>query len=447
MANLESTLNELYSFLDFEKKNGKRTYDTTYFDLERFRKGLASRGNPQNKFPSVLIAGSKGKGSTSAFLESILRQAGYRTGLFTSPHLVKINERIRIAGKCVGDDALAQKLDELIAIAKDNDSEHVFRTVFEILTGAAFEIFAENKVEIAVVEVGLGGRLDATNILEPVLTAITTICLEHTDILGDTYSKIASEKAGILRKGIPLIIGKQPDEAETTIRKMASDIGSHPVFGLGKEFRIIGSDYDISGCRFSIASNDWSFDDLRIPLLGNFQIENAAVAVALAIELKNTDLKISEEAIRKGLDKTVWLGRLQVIPGAPTLVLDGAHSPEAVGKLVESVSKLWKGAKPVYIFGSSNDKNFREMLKIIVGNSSAIIVTDFENPRAAKTVELKNVFDELELSDKTKFKLAANPTKALLIAKNISAENSPVIITGSLYLIGEFLKLLKIETC
>ncbi|RKZ31517.1 hypothetical protein DRQ36_01720 [bacterium] len=440
---LKKALKELYSFIDYEKLVNPAPFDTSAFDLDRFRRGLAKRNNPHLLYPSVLIAGSKGKGSVASMVESILRAAGYSTGLYTSPHLVDTNERIRINGKCVPDDLFASKLEELIAIAQKEGAARSYRTVFEILTASAFELFAERAVDIAVVEVGIGGRLDATNVLNPIVTVITAIGLDHTSILGGSIEEIAAEKAGVMRAGTPVIIGPQTDAVANLLCEKAEEVSAKPALIFGREIRV--SDIRLSRSKplFSVRLPETQFENLAIGLLGEHQIENAALAVAAVTALCDNGFDISDTAVITGLRDVIWPGRMQLFPGKPLLIVDGAHSPMAVFRLVETIRKLWPGISPVYVFAANKNKNIKGMLDIIAPNAQGIVLTRFDWPRAAKTEDMMRLFPDSNIDIYT----VENSAAALQLAEKTAGKNGLVVAAGSLYLAGEILESKNFNPC
>lgn len=447
---LKKSIERLESYIDFEKLKSGEVSKSTVFDLDRFKQILDERGNPQNKYPSVLIAGSKGKGSTSAFLESILRQAGHKTGLYTSPHLVAINERIRINGICIDDERFAIKLEELLNIAEKKGSEKNYRTVFEILTASAFELFAEEDIDIAVVEVGLGGRLDATNALEPIATVITRIGLDHTDVLGDNLRDIAFEKAGILRKNVPLVIGNQDEIAKRAILEKAHSIGSRPVKAFGEDFHANACCVNEEGFSFDYSENSFSIS-LLSSLIGEFQIENCANAVSTALELKKLGFNIEDEDIKKGVLRTKWFGRMQIFPlKNATIIIDGAHSPMSMRALIDSVRAIWGKRIPVFVFAANRDKDIESMFLEIIPFVETLIITRFDWPRSATIQELdsiiEKIFEENPDLKKINIKREQNPSLALERAKKISS-GGIIVCAGSLYFTGELLKAMGFQPC
>ncbi len=419
---LDRVLGSLYKLIDYEKLGSKNPYETDESDLHRFRELLRARGDNHKRYKTILIAGSKGKGSTSAMLESILRADGRRTGFYSSPHLVDIRERFRIDGNIVEAELLSKKLEDILPEALEAGAGQGFRTVFEILTASAFELFAEAGAEIAVIEVGLGGRLDATNVIDPDLTIITPIGLDHTNVLGETYEAIAREKAGILRHGIPLILAIQRPEARKAILLKAESLGAHPIIDINEHNPLKNISLSRSGTTFDYSFSGSNFIGLHIPLLGAHQAENAAVAVSAA-----NYLDVGEAAIREGLGAVDWPARMQIVASSPDILIDGAHSPMAFERLIEAVRAIWR-RPPVWLFAANRDKDVPGMLELARGFSAGLYLTSFDWPRAMSVEELKSLAPE---------GIAVHSNEeALALAREAAGPDGLVVIAGSLYLAG-----------
>ncbi len=433
----EKALEQLYSFLDYERLTNPAPFNTCRYDLGQFRGSLDILGNPQLAYPTVHIAGSKGKGSTAAMVESILRSGGYRTGLFTSPHLVDVRERIRIDGEPVSAEIFAPHIEEIAALAREEGKGKNYRTVFEILTAAAFRIFAEINVDIAIVEAGLGGYLDATNVMRPEITVITTIGLDHTNILGNTIGEIASGKAGIFQRDVPVVLGVQGPEARKILRERARKTGTGKITEIGVDCVLEGVEIDSRGTVFSIRLPDSRLQKLYLPLLGEFQAENGATAVATTLALRDSGFDISEKTVRDGLRCVVWPGRMQMLAGFPEILVDGAHSPMSLERLGESIEKIWPEKRIVCVFATNRDKDIRGMLKIVRRFADSIVLTRFDWPRAADTSFLKSMadFDDIAIYE------TPNTADAIRLARKLSRSGDLIVVTGSLYLVGEVLRL------
>lgn len=385
-------------------------------------------GDPHLKFPSVLVGGTNGKGSTCSCLESVLRHAGYRTGLFTSPHLVDIRERIAVGGNPVSGSAFAEAVSDVrraySRLEKRGELDEK-PTFFEALTLAAFGIFAAEKVDIAVVEVGMGGGKDCTNILEPLISAVTNVSLDHQQYLGRTLDEIAAEKAGIFRKGKPALIGKNSKRTEKLLAGEARRAGA--------EVHLIGARRLIrkSGC-FALIDGRKELFFPKPFLPGKHQVDNAALAVLAAGKLTYLGFKISGEAVRDGVEKCRWRGRLEKISSTPDVYLDGAHNMDGVRKLKIFAEGL-KGKKAL-VFGAMKDKPVEKMAAVLAPCFDEMILTEIPMNRAAKREDLQKLLKD------NRYSFIGEPMKALQKARRAAGKNGTVIVAGSLYLVGYILK-------
>lgn len=410
------------------------------FELDEMRLLAAALGHPEQKFPSILVAGTNGKGSTSATLSSILQSAGYRTGLYTSPHLARINERIRIGGEEISDDDFARYYFQIDDCARRLVSEgrlHSHPSFFETMTALAFLTFAEKQVDLAVLEVGMGGRLDATNIVEPLLSVITDISLDHMEWLGSTIGAIAREKAGILRKNGVLVTLPQHPEANQTIGEIATELDVRGVnaadYVPGHE-AAAGKPYSLTvlGEEIEIAS----------PLQGLHQQRNIALAIAAAIELSNKySYNLSAAQIADGIRHTRWPGRLERFSnsGSADVVLDVAHNPAGAWALRSVLSGLQPApASMTAVFGCLKDKAFGEMAQILFPLFDHVVLTEVASPRAASLADLQEAASATGVATTT----IANPSDALQQALRLTPSDGLVVVTGSVYLVGELRTLL-----
>jgi dihydrofolate synthase/folylpolyglutamate synthase len=383
------------------------------FDLENISVLNERLGRPDRAYPSAHIAGTNGKGSTAAFLESILRRAGFRTGLNTSPHLEKINERIRINGTEVSDEAFAETftrirgvIEELLAAGK----LRAHPTYFECVTAMAFEYFARERVEFAVFEVGLGGRLDATNILSPVVTIITRIDFDHENFLGHSLREIAGEKAGILKPEVPLVLAEQRPEAREVILARAQELG----------------------CPVTEASDQRSLE-ISPSLPGRFQLQNAQNAVAAARVLQNRGYRIPADAITDGIANTVWPGRLEKLQSNPDVYLDGAHNPSAAFELATFLEQNFAGRKIWLLFAALRDKAVDEVAGLLFPRAEEVILTAPRTSRAISPAQLA----EIAGHHAARFSVIPEAEQALDYALSKDAPDDAIFITGSLYLVGQ----------
>ncbi len=375
-----------------------------------------------NKLKVIIVTGTNGKGSVTTYLASILKEAGYKTGSYFSPHLKKYNERIKINGKKISDSDLEEYSQEVIEYINQGNTI----TLFEALTAIAYRYFAENNVEYAVMEVGMGGRFDAVNIAKEEIAVITNIGLEHTEHLGETEEKIAFEKAGIIKKGIA-ITGVEGKALEV-IKKEAER---------GKGLRVLGEDFKIENIIASDKetifdySGKKSYKKLKIRLLGSYQAKNAALAIKAAEEIG-----IEEYGIRKGLENANIRGRMEIIGTAPTILIDGAHNPHGINALVENL-KLFKYERLILVFGVMKNKNWKEMLTKISKNASIIVLnkTKNEKERVLDPEEIRRFLEENRFSGK--IKVIPDVKKSLAYAKTLANETDLILVCGSIYMISE----------
>jgi dihydrofolate synthase/folylpolyglutamate synthase len=406
------------------------------FDLENISILSERLGRPDRVYPSAHIAGTNGKGSTAAFLESILRCAGFRTGLNTSPHLEKINERIRVNGEEISDDAFAETFmriqasnEELLAAGR----LRAHPTYFECVTAMAFEYFARERVEFGVFEVGLGGRLDATNILTPVVSVITRVDFDHENFLGHSLAEIAAEKAGILKWGVPLILAEQRPEAREVILARARELGCR-VIATETAYRIEKERME-NGCgRARVVESDsgWSIEIApRLP--GRFQVQNALNAVATARYLQERGYRISDETIARGIAEAVWPGRLEKVQSEPDVYLDGAHNPSAARELAAFWEQNLAGRKIYLVFGALRDKAVDEIAGVLFPLAAEVIFTQPHTTRAISIAQLA----EITSHHASKFTIIPEPETALEHALERAAPHDVIFVAGSLYLVGQ----------
>ncbi len=406
------------------------------FDLENISVLADRLGRPQRAYPSAHIAGTNGKGSTAAFLESILRCAGFRTGLNTSPHLERINERIRIHGQEISDDSFAEtftRIHDLIEELLADGKLRAHPTYFECITAMAFESFARERVEFGVFEVGLGGRLDATNILHPVISIITRIDFDHESFLGHSLREIAAEKAGILKPEIPVVLGEQHPEAREVILARASQLHCaviEPARTLQIETEPLRDGF--VRARVTETASGAVFD-LSPSLPGRFQLQNALNALAAARFLQSRGFRISGDAITQGIAQTVWPGRLEKLQSHPEIYLDGAHNPSAARELAGFVKQNFAGRRVWLIYAALRDKAVDEVAGILFPRAEEVIFTAPRTSRAISAAQLA----EIAGHHAPHFSVIPDAEKALAYALAKAAPEDAVFITGSLYLIGQ----------
>jgi len=406
------------------------------FDLENISALAAALGHPERKYRSIHIAGTNGKGSTAAFTESILRTAGIKSGLYTSPHLERINERIRVDGEEISDEAFARTFTKLQTLIENLLAQGKLRahpTFFEVVTAIAFEHFANRGVEIAVFEVGLGGRLDATNILAPDVSVITRVDFDHENFLGHSLEEIAGEKAGIIKSGVPVVLGEQKEETKKVVLRKAEELGA-PVCDVAAEYLVENVTTEDGCVRATVVANTTGARVRVAPMLrGLFQLENAIDAIAVARILQAGGARISEEAIEQGTAKTVWPGRIEKLACNPDVYLDGAHNPSAARELAKFVQQNFHGRRVTLLFGAMRDKAVDEIAGALFPLAREVIFTQPKISRAISAVQLAEMAGEYA----PKFQVIANADAALEAALNSASADDAVFVTGSLYLVGE----------
>lgn len=397
---------------------------------------MALMGDPHRKFRSVHVAGTNGKGSTSSFIAGMLRAAGYRVGLYTSPHLVSFCERIRINNALITE----AKVVELAARVRDASQKPAVHdgtaalnsTFFEVTTAMAFTYFAEEGVDFAVIEVGMGGRLDSTNVVTPLVSVITNIELEHTEFLGTTLTLIAGEKAGIIKPGIPVVTGAVQQEVITVFEQKAA-AQKATVYRLSKDFMPT----HIASRReqvFDYRGIKASYEKVRINMLGRHQVDNACLALATIECLRNVGIAVDEAAARSGLEQTRWEGRLELVARAPDVYLDGAHNPSAAKKLATTVREM----KPAYqrivlIIGILGDKDYQGIISALVPLADHVVVT---KPRYSRAMDVRALASEIRALHGS-VDSAETVAEAIAKARAVSSLDDLVLITGSLYVVGD----------
>jgi dihydrofolate synthase / folylpolyglutamate synthase len=430
--NYAAALDFLLSRTDYERYPGFNY--ASRFDLRRMDDLLQRLGNPHLSAKSVHVAGSKGKGSTSAMISAGLQAAGYKTGLYTSPHLVTLRERIQVDGKPI----LKRELESLVARmrphieAVDHDKTYGELSTFELLTAAAFMHFQQKGVDFQVLETGLGGRLDATNVVTPEVCVITSISLDHTEVLGDTLDKIAAEKAGIIKTGCTVVSSAQAGEAAAVIRETCRRKEAR-LISVGSDVTWRKLDSNLSGQSLEVKGLKGSYR-ITIPLLGTHQLENAAAATAV-LEVLGLPRKI----IEAGLANTNWPGRLQVLRRRPLLVVDGAHNRDSASKLKEALEQYFHFDHLILIIGTSADKDVTGIIEELAPLAHGVIVTRSRHPRATKPEVLAGEFARLGI----KAAVAEDVASAVAEALTRAGGKDLICATGSLFLVAEVIEYVK----
>nr|MBU1328643.1 bifunctional folylpolyglutamate synthase/dihydrofolate synthase [Candidatus Omnitrophota bacterium] len=445
--NYTKTIEYINSFVNFEKIP-KYQYAAS-FNLERMNAILDKLGNPHKNLNVIHVAGSKGKGSTCAILAYILKEAGYKVGLYTSPHLVDFKERIRILDHrpqtkghrtdmfegMISEEEINEVVEGIMPVAEKFREHKILGKIsfFEILTACTFLYFKKEQIDVAVLETGLGGRLDATNVTVPLVCGITNISLEHTDKLGDTLSRIAYEKAGIIKEQSLVVSVLQEKEAMDVIRKVCKEKKAK-LYEVGKDIKCSIVNSNESGQIFDIESSWYSYKNLEIDLIGAHQIENASLSIGMLKAIEYKKFNIGEDDIREGLKRATWPGRLQIIQKKPYIILDGAQNPASMLALISSIKKIFRYKKLICVFGISGDKDIKGVSGILDTVSDIIILTKAkDNPRAEDVSRLKKHF----LDSRPGLEDSSDIDEAMQKALKLANKEDLILVTGSLFIIGD----------
>jgi len=429
MENVEEayqrTLDYLYSFVDYSLTRSLR-YSPEKFDLGRMYRFVEMLGSPHTQYPIVHVAGTKGKGSTSAMIAEVLQTAGYKVGLYTSPHMIDFNERIQVNRVPVSHQELVNLIEQL----KPSVDVIEELSTFELTTAAAFLYFAQEKVDIAVIEVGLGGRLDATNVVDPLISVITSLSMDHMNVLGDTLEKIAAEKGGIIKPGKPVIVAHQKTEAISVLRKIAIERES-PLTFVDDAWTVEPLTHSLKGQTIEIKPIMSHKDSVRFSLVlhGEHQAQNALTAYCVLDFLQNQGYKFTTKQIQKGFAKVVWPGRFEILQTNPFVIIDSAHNIDSCEKLAQTVRDYLPGRDVILIFGASEDKEVKGMLQALAPIAGRAFITKSIHPRSfdpfALTEIARDSFQQVE---------AAVPLEgAVKKAIDLSDKDGVVLITGSIF--------------
>jgi len=437
----------LLSRVDYERFHAMHDYAQA-LRLERMNQLLERIGSPHLRLPAVHIAGTKGKGSVAAMIAAMLTEAGYRTGLYTSPHLERLEERIRLDGRCCSRSEMSALIDQLRPAIEQLDAlaaadNAVGPTFFEILTAMAMRYFVDRQSQIAVLEVGLGGRLDATNVCRPVLCVITSISFDHTQQLGNTLAAIAGEKAGIIKPGVPVVSGVVEDEPREVIRGVCRNMGC-PLLELGVDF-----DFRYWPARHLEQSDQAARIDffsppgvavaglqgLRMPMLGFHQAVNAAVALAAILQLSRQGWQTSPEAIGRAFGRLHWPGRIELLARRPAVILDSAHNVASVEALTHTIAESFSAARRVLVFGTTQDKDIAGMLACLLRFFDEVVFTQYSNnPRAVPAEQLRAAAQAIT---GRQYPVYPRPEQAWHFARSAAGPDDLICITGSFYLAGQ----------
>ena len=420
--------------------------------LDRISYLLKLLGNPHKKIKTIHIGGTSGKGSTAYFLSQILVGQGYKTGLHTSPHLKEITERMKINGKVIPNRNFVEHVNRIEPLVGkvEKDLGLGKPTYFETTVAIAFDYFAKEKVDIAVIEVGLGGKLDATNVIHPLISIITNVDLDHTEILGNTVEKIASDKAGIIKKNVPVVSRVERLSVKNIIAKKAQKNNSKTFF-VGEAFNFNIKKVAFSGITFDFSWAGKVYKNLKLSTPAAYQTENASLALVAIQLLKEKGFSINEKKVRDSLEKAEIPGRFEIVPPSlklrragqknPLIILDGAHNPVKVKTFLESLTKLIPKKRFIFLIAFKKGKDIEQMLEIIIPHAEAFVITEFNRITdmgrhfTTPVEEIENLLKKLKFSGS--ITVEKDSAKALEKAKKIASGKHPLIVTGSLYLVGE----------
>lgn len=426
----QEALDYLYRFVDYSLVRNFHS-SPEKFGLERMFAFLDLLGNPQRQFQVIHVAGTKGKGSTAALIASSLRSANYRVGLYTSPHLQEYTERIQVNGQDLSRADLVELVNSLRPIIARLDG----LTWFEITTAIAFLYFTRQRVEVAVIEVGLGGRLDATNVVDPLVSVITSLSLDHMAVLGDSLPKIAIEKAGIIKPGRPVVSAPQKAEALQVIEQVAGERGCSLAV-VGRDYQFEAGEHSLDGQTFLVhraggnSAHSTDAVELRIPLLGLHQVENAVTAYAALQAADAQGLKVSEADIRRGFSGVSWPGRFEVLRRDPPIIIDSAHNRDSAMRLRQALDDYLPDAQITLLFGASDDKDVDGMLAELLPRAQRMVATQSIHPRAAKTERLAGIAQRSGCQA-----VEVLPVEdALETALQLAGNSGAIVVTGSLFI-------------
>ena len=440
MSDIETQYNKaldyLYSFVDYSLKHSSDLAKAE-FNLDRMFALMDLLGNPQAKYPVIHVAGTKGKGSVSALCASALQAAGYRVGLYTSPHLMDYVERIQVNGEPISH----QQMIDLVEEIKPVVAQVPKLTTFEITTALGFLAFAKQNVDAAVIEVGLGGRLDATNIVTPAVSVITSLSYDHMAVLGDTLAKIAGEKAGIIKPGIPVVSSPQKAEALEVLKRIANEKDSRFLL-VGKDVKFERLNSSLEGQSFRItdlqpfdhAQGRHSTLNLQLPLLGEHQIQNAVTAYTA---LKTSGIEVPDAAIQRGFSQVKWHARFEVVRREPPVIFDSAHNQDSFAKLHQTLDEYFPGRQVYLIFGASEDKNIPGMFAEMKPKIRKLIATRADHPRALPTEEIIHLADQAGLQSEAVSPVEAAFRHALELSEK---DGSIVLSAGSMFVTAEVMQ-------
>jgi len=431
---LQAAIDYIYTLVNYELTKPE-TIPPDAWNLQTPRALLEFLGNPHLAYPTIHVAGTKGKGSTAAFIAQVLQESGLRTGLYTSPHLVDFRERIQINRELISPEAFVALVNDL----KPYVPQVPGLTWFEALTSLAFWHFAREQCDVGVIEVGMGGRLDATNVIRPVVSAIANLSFDHTQLLGNTLAEIAAEKAAIIKAGIPAVSAPQRPEAEEVLTRTAVEQGSRLIF-VGREWQYAVESLSLTGTRITV-THQGERRTYDLAMLGAVQAENATLALAALAEAEKAGIPITGDARREGLANMKWPGRLQVVRQEPLVILDSAHNRHSARRLVEDLHAL-VGSRPLtFALGFMADKDIDGMLTTLLPAANRVILTRADHPRAVEVEKLRERV--AAIGARTPTASFAAVSEAVIYALAEASPDDVICIMGSLAVVGEALRLLE----
>lgn len=432
----EQTIDFLFGRINYERIQAE-AYSTSDFKLDRMRRLLELMGNPHEQIPVVHVGGTKGKGSTCSVIASILTAAGYTCGLYISPHITDFEERISVNGQLPSKPGLVELVNRLmpIIVQMDNMPGRMQPTYFELATALAWQHFVDRKCDIAVLEVGLGGRLDSTNLCRPLVTAITNVSRDHTHVLGSTVHQIAYEKAGITKTGVPMISGATHPDALTLIEQTCRDRQA-PFRLMGRDFHLSRREIDLQGdVTIDVTTAHDQFLQMPVTLRGPHQATNTALALAMVSELRQQGFQLADDAVKTGLQQIQWPARIEVVSQQPTTIVDAAHNWESAKALVTSLAELSSFRKKVLVFAGTKDKDVAGILRQLLPTFDTVILTRYvDNPRGVPLDELDELVRAITPRN---VHYAADPWAAWNLAKRLTSPNDLIVVTGSFFLVAE----------
>ncbi|WP_010581902.1 bifunctional folylpolyglutamate synthase/dihydrofolate synthase [Schlesneria paludicola] len=432
----EQAIEFLFGRINYERIQAE-AYSTSDFKLDRMRRLLELMGNPHERIPAIHVAGTKGKGSTCSMLSSILAASGYRCGLYISPHITAFEERFTINGVMPTQSEFIGLVNRLLPMITqmDNMPGRMQPTYFELATALAWLHFLEQNVDIAVLEVGLGGRLDSTNLCKPLVTVITNVSRDHTHVLGSTVHQIAYEKAGIVKSGIPTISGVTHPDALAMVEETCRERGS-PLKLLGRDFRLVDRHLDEhEQVQIDVTTSTSNWQQMPVALRGPHQAVNATLALAVVDELRQLNWDLSDDDVRQGLLSVSWPARVEVIARRPTVIVDAAHNWESARALVASLNESTKLRKRILVFAATKDKDVAGILRQLLPHFDTLVLTRYlDNPRGVSLEELSRLVNALTVRPAH---LAKDPLAAWTLAKRLATQDDVIVITGSFFLVAE----------